>query len=98
LLEAYFEEQFMTKDPAHSSAVARHPAASLHDRFFAEALPEVAIVAARKNVYLGEGEAEGVLHYALKDIPPLEKPSNKLFKITTAPLSGVSRPDARGER
>lgn len=59
----------MTEDLVHSPAVARHPAASLYDRFFAIALPEVAIVAARKNVYLGPGEAEHVLHYALKDIP-----------------------------
>lgn len=59
----------MMEDPIHFSTIARHPSASLYDRFFVKALPEVAVVAARKNVHLGEGEAEHVLHYALKDIP-----------------------------
>ncbi|PIT04472.1 hypothetical protein TSA1_29725 [Bradyrhizobium nitroreducens] len=59
----------MTEDLVLSSAITRHPAATLYDRFFVTALPEVATVAARKNVYLGEGEAEHVLHYALKNIP-----------------------------
>ncbi|QHO77891.1 hypothetical protein ACH79_40195 [Bradyrhizobium sp. CCBAU 051011] len=41
----------------------------MDNHFFAQALPEVAVVAAHKNVYLPEGEPEAVLRYALKDIP-----------------------------
>ena len=58
----------MTEDLAHFSPITRHPSASLYDRLFVSALPEVAAVAAHKNVHLPEGEAENVLRYALKDI------------------------------
>lgn len=74
-LRAYFEEPFTKEDQAHSSLITRHPSASLYDRFFAKALPEVAVVAAHKNVYLPDGEPEAVLRYALKDT------SRKVLKL-----------------
>lgn len=59
----------MTDHPAHSSAIARHPSASLYDRVFALAMPDAAVVAAHKNIFLLNGELELVVRYALKDTP-----------------------------
>lgn len=59
----------MTEDLAHSSAIVRHPSATLHDHVFTLALPSVDDIAAHKNVPFLDGEQEVVLRYALKGTP-----------------------------
>jgi hypothetical protein len=80
----------MTEEPAHSHAIARHPSASLYDRVFALAMPAVLTVAAHKNVTLLDGEAEAVMHDALKGTPRkvlkrvLQGDENTCFAVSLA--------------